>query len=101
MTAEQLLELKLNDTAIDQIRHRMPRLPEVVASNEAGAQVTAWERRASELRTRIAGLESAIAASESANDVIATKRDRLEKQLKTVISPREADALMHEIATLN
>src|SRR4051794_721982 len=100
-TAEQLLELQLNDTAIDQLRFRMPRLPEVVAAAAATADVSAWEKRAAELRGQIEGFERAISNSESASGAITAKRERLEKQLKTVIAPREAEALMHEIAGLN
>jgi len=100
-TAEQLLELQVNDTAIDQLRFRMPRLPEVVAATAATAEVSAWEKRATELRSQIEGFERAIANSESASGAITVKRDRLEKQLKTVIASREAEALMHEIAGLN
>jgi predicted nucleic acid-binding Zn-ribbon protein len=50
---------------------------------------------------RITELEASITTSEHANAAIATKRSRLEQQLKTVIAPREAEALMHEIALLN
>src|SRR4051794_33599768 len=100
-TAEQLLELQVNDTAIDQLRFRMPRLSEVVAAAAATAEVSAWEKRAAELRGQIEGFEGAISNSESASGAITAKRERLEKQLKSVISPREAEALMHEIAGLN
>jgi predicted nucleic acid-binding Zn-ribbon protein len=101
MTPRQVLELQHNDTAIDQLRHRMPKLPEVVASGAAAAEVTVWEQRRAALQNLIADFDAAITNSERANEAIATKRDRLEKQLKTIISPREAEALMHEIATLN
>jgi len=100
-TAEQLLDLQLNDTAIDQLRYRIPRLPEVVAAAAATAEVSAWERRAAELRAQIDGFERNISKSESASEAITSKRERLERQLKTVIAPREAEALMHEIAGLN
>jgi predicted nucleic acid-binding Zn-ribbon protein len=101
MTPRQILELQHNDTAIDQLRHRMPRLPEVVASAAAAAEVTVWEQRRGALQNLVADFDAAITRSEHANEVIAAKRDRLEKQLKTIISPREAEALMHEISTLN
>ncbi|MCU1397528.1 MAG: hypothetical protein JWN62_637 [Acidimicrobiales bacterium] len=101
MTPDRLLELQLTDTHIDQLRTRMPKLPEVVASAAADGEVAGWEREAAALRARMAGLEADITASEQANEVIAKKRARLEQQLKTVIAPREAEALMHEIALLN
>ena len=101
MSGNRLLELQLADSHIDLVRMRIPKLPEVVAATAAAAAVTAWEKRADALRVKIAELEASINASEKANGTIATKRDRLEKQLKTVIAPREAEALMHEIALLN
>lgn len=101
MTPDRLLELQLTDSHIDQLRTRMPKLPEVVASVAADAEVAGWERDASVLRARIAAFEADIAASEHANEAIGKKRARLEQQLKTIIAPREAEALMHEIALLN
>jgi len=101
VSGNRLLELQLVDTHIDQVRTRIPKLPEVVAATAANAAVKAWDQRAAALRAKIAELEGSINASEQANATIATKRDRLEKQLKTVIAPREAEALMHEIALLN
>jgi predicted nucleic acid-binding Zn-ribbon protein len=99
--AEQLLELQLTDSAIDLLRNRLPRLPEVIASAAAQAEVEAWEKRRRSLREEIDSFEAAIATAEQASAQISTKRARLETQLKTIISPREAEALMHEIATLN
>ena len=96
-TPEALLQLQLTDTAIDQITARMPKLAEVVASNAANAAVTAWEQRRSALEGEIARLETSITASEATGATITKQITRLEQQLKTVISPREAEALMHEI----
>ncbi|CAB4885254.1 unannotated protein [freshwater metagenome] len=101
MNAEALLELQLVDTAIDQLRYRMGRLPEVIAADAADAAVVAWKQRSAMLHATIVELEAAIAVSEKESAAISVKRDRLDKQLKTVISPREAEALMHEIATLS
>ena len=101
MTPDALLAMQLTDTAIDQLRFRMPRLPEVVAAAAAAGDVTNWEQRRKEIQAQIAGFEAAINESEKANHTIGTHRSRLEQQLKTVIAPREAEALMHEIATLN
>jgi hypothetical protein len=100
MSAEALLELQLADTAIDQLRYRFGHLPEVLESNAVAAEFAAWQQRATALRQQIVDLEAAIAATEKQSAVLSAQRDRLERQLKTVISPREAEALMHEIATL-
>lgn len=96
-TPEALLQLQQTDSAIDQIRHRMPKLPEVVASEAATAAVTAWKKRTLALRAEIERLESSIGESEATGATITKQINRLEQQLKTVISPREAEALMHEI----
>ncbi len=101
MNGEALLELQLADTAIDQLRNRMGRLPEVLAEAAALGDMAAWQQRAALLRKQISAHEDAIAVSETQSAAISTKRARLEQQLKTVISPREAEALMHEIALLN
>ena len=97
---EDLLELQLTDSAIDDIGRRLPRLPDVVASNNADAAVDAWQRRRDELDRQIAGFEAAIGASEAAGATLTKQIQRLEQQLKTVIAPREAEALMHEIELL-
>jgi len=96
-TPEALLQLQLTDSAIDQITNRMPKLPDVVASNATKAAVRAWEQRKLALEAEIAGLETSISASEITGATITKQITRLEQQLKTVISPREAEALMHEI----
>jgi predicted nucleic acid-binding Zn-ribbon protein len=100
MNLEALLELQLADTAIDQLKYRLGHLPEVMASAEAAAAYAQWTKRATSLRQQIIDLEASIAATEKQSAVLSDKRERLEKQLKTVISPREAEALMHEIETL-
>ena len=100
MNAEALLELQLADTAIDQLRYRIGHLPEVQAYVDAATALALWTKRATALGQQIVDLEGVIASTEKQSAVLSEKRDRLEKQLKTVISPREAEALMHEIETL-
>jgi uncharacterized protein len=101
VTPETLLELQHVDTAVDQLRHRMGRLPEVLDETTAHAGVAAWEKRRRELQQQIAGCEARIADSETQNETISHHRQRLEGQMKTVIALREAEALTHEIARLN
>ena len=101
MTSHRLLELQQTDSHIDLVRNRMPKLPEVVAAAAASGEVKKWEQRAAALRKKIADVEASITVAEAANATVGAKRDRLEKQLKTIIAPREAEALMHEIARLN
>ena len=101
MNADALLELQLADTAIDQLRYRLGHLPEVLAYKEAAGELDVWNKRAAALRQQIVDFEAAMAVTEKQTAVLSSQRDRLEKQLKTVISPREAEALMHEIETLS
>lgn len=96
-----ILELQAADTLADQLRHRREHLPEQDEVAAARGRHADWERRRDGLRRRLEELESVISRSESESHAIDLDRARLEKQLKTVIAPREAEALMHEIALLN
>ncbi len=100
MNGPALLALQTIDSHLDQIEHRRKRLPEVARHQDAMTAVSALQRRLAELRQRIEAAEAAIGAAERESASITAKRTRLEGQLKTVISPREAEALMHEIEVL-
>ena len=95
-----VLALQAADLLADQLRHRRGHLPEreqVVAAQTALADL---ERKRASVQRRITELEAVIERSESHSHDIDTHRARLEKQMKTIIAPREAEALQHEIATL-
>lgn len=100
-TADHLLGLQELDSAIDQCGHRRTRLAERATLAAADAQVKVQ-------RTAIAAADKAAGAAtvrievlERENAARETKKKRLEAQLKTVIAPREAEALMHEIGLLD
>jgi hypothetical protein len=97
----RLFALQELDTTLDQLQHQRPRLAEVSAHGSVLGSVTAIEQEIAGLRAEVATAEAAIASSESATDALTAKRARLEQQLKTIISPREAEALMNEIAGLD
>ncbi|MEX2626591.1 MAG: C4-type zinc ribbon domain-containing protein [Ilumatobacteraceae bacterium] len=97
---ERLLELQDVDTAIDQLAHRRARLPELEAAELARAELLEWEAAQARLRARLDELGAEIESAESASAEIDRQRSRLDGQMKTVIAPREAEALQHEIATL-
>lgn len=99
--ASQLLALQRIDTEADQLRVKRERLPERDDLAARTEQFTAWERRRTQLNDRLAELDAAIESAEKRNAELGADRDRLEAQLKTVIAPREAEALMHEIETVN
>jgi uncharacterized protein len=100
LTTDALVELQAADTAADQLNHRSANLPELAAARQARADLLAWERRCSELRERLDVLTTDIEVAEHDSEDIDRHRTRLEAQLRTVIAPREAEALQHEIATL-
>lgn len=101
MNAASLLALQDIDTALTAVANRRPRLPELAAHRAATAAVDELRTRMDAARQRIDAALAAIDAAEHAAADITAKRTRLEAQLKTVIAPREAEALMSQIATLN
>ncbi len=97
--AQHLVELQRIDTLTDQLRVQRERSPLRVEFSEATTRLRSWEQRRDAIQTRIAELEAEVEADEQHGAELAAHLDRLERQLKTVIAPREAEALMHEIAT--
>lgn len=97
---EILLALQAVDTQSDQLQHRRKHSPLRADFADATAQARAWERERDATRTRIDELGVAIERAEERGAALLTHRQRLEQQMKTVIAPREAEALMHEMATI-
>ena len=100
-TAQRLIALQLVDTQADQLTHRRERLPEREELEVASGALAEWERTRAAMQNRMDELTGVIDAAEQEAAEIATHKERLEAQMKTVIAPREAEALMHEIATLD
>ena len=98
---DALVTLQDLDNAIDQIAHRSARLPERATTSAATATRDATQARRAAALARAEGATEQIEALEQAGAARDTKKARLERQLKTVIAPREAEALMAEIATLD
>jgi predicted nucleic acid-binding Zn-ribbon protein len=95
-----LLALQLVDSRIDAIDGRRRRQPERAAFDTAtAAHAALLAERARHQATHDAA-SRAIEDAERAGAELDTKQRRLEAQLKTVIAPREAEALMSEIAQL-
>ena len=101
MNAAGLSALQEIDSALDSIGNKRPRLAEVAAHQAATAALAALRAAIVAAQKRVSAAQTAIEAAERASADLTTKRTRLEAQLKTVIAPREAEALMHEIATIN
>ena len=100
-TASRLLELQRIDTEADQLAHRIERLAERDQLAVASKQLGEWERARASMRARMDELTATIERTEAEAADVAAHKQRLEAQMKTVIAPREAEALMHEIATLD
>jgi predicted nucleic acid-binding Zn-ribbon protein len=99
--AGRLLALQHTDTQADQLRVKRERLSEREHLAARSDQMAAWERRRSQIASRLDELTAAIEQAEERNAELSAHRERLEAQMKTVIAPREAEALMHEIDTIN
>lgn len=97
---ELLLALQAVDSEADQLVRRRSHSP-VRADFETQSQaMQKWEGRRVDLRAQIEGLGVTISSAEERNAELLAHRTKLEQQLKTVIAPREAEALMHEISTI-
>lgn len=101
MNAANLITLQEIDSALDAIANKRPRLPEVASHQSAVAALAALRARIAAAEGRVTAAQVAIETAEQASAELTKKRSRLEAQLKTVIAPREAEALMHEIETIN
>lgn len=101
MLTDDLLELQRLDTLADQLTHRRANLAERTAAGSAAGTLREHRRRRAASVERSEQLELIIDGLERDGDQLAAQRTRLEAQLKTVIAPREAEALMHELATIS
>jgi predicted nucleic acid-binding Zn-ribbon protein len=99
--AELLLALQGVDTQADQLAHRRENSPLRDDLAAATSSVQAWERSRAAMRARIDELGTSIEQAEARGAELLSHRQRLDAQMKTVIAPREAEALMHETATLS
>jgi len=98
---ERVLALQAVDTEADQLALQRERHPLREQLGTLSQQLRQWERRRSALRDRIDELGTAIEQAEERGAELSAHKARLEQQMKTVIAPREAEALMHEIATID
>ena len=96
-----LLQLQGLDTASDQAQYRKANLEEREHLKAVATTVVEWERQCTALAAKIEQSEQEIASAEQRSGEIDASRMRLQEQMKTVIAPREAEALQHEITTLD
>lgn len=95
-----ILELQAADTMADQLRHRRDNLPEREQLQAAKNALVRWNEARMVTRKRVEELGELIEKTDADSHDVDAHLERLHKQLKTVIAPREAEALQHEIATL-
>ena len=95
-----MLTLQTIDTGIDQAEHARDRLPALLEARAADADVSAWRDRRRLVEARQAEAQNELDRIEAESDEIGRTRERLEKQLKTIVSPREAEAIQHEMQIL-
>jgi hypothetical protein len=93
-----LLALQKTDIALSQGRHRLAHLPQIATHKEAIAALAGVKQRRVRAVHRQSEAQFEIAQLESESRQIDIKAERLKKQLRQVIAPREAEALQHEIA---
>ena len=95
-----MLALQQIDSTLDQIVHRRTRLEQLVVRAAAATALAEVRSGLDAAQRRAAEAQQVVDAAEAEGAELGRKRARLEAQLKTVIAPREAEALMHEIATI-
>ena len=98
--SDDLLELQRIDTSIDQIAHRRANLPERQTAAAAKSAADRNRKAIAAIIARQRELTESIEAAEHTGEGLTRKRERLQGQMKTIISPREAEALTHEIDTI-
>ncbi|MFM8688140.1 MAG: hypothetical protein ACKODR_05200, partial [Acidimicrobiaceae bacterium] len=95
-----LLELQKIDTALSQLVHRQANLDERKVLAMQKATLAAFESENLKSMNELASARAEIAALEAANKKCEAQIAKYSQQLKTVIAPREAEALQHEIETV-
>lgn len=97
-TLIDLLSLQKIDTGISQANHRLTHLSEIALHKQGSAGLESVRSQLQLAVKRSAQVESDIAKCDGESRQVDVKAERLRKQLRTVIAPREAEALQHEIA---
>ena len=94
-------ELQQLDTALNQLRRRLTKLPEAATLAEAERGLAAHRTAVAAAAKQLSEAEATIESTEHEAATLTSKRGRLEQQLKIVTETRQADALNHEIEMLN
>ena len=97
-TLMDLLSLQKTDTGIAQANHRLTHLPEIALHKQAAAGLELVKSQMQLAVKQNAQAEAEITKCDAESRQVDMKAERLKKQMRTVIAPREAEALQHEIA---
>ena len=95
-----LLAVQTTDIAISQAKHRVSHLQETLDRDAAKIALAAIDAQIALCDTEIVAANAEITKVDRFSHEHDDKLIKLNKQLKTVIAPREAEALQHEIATV-
>lgn len=97
---QSILELQKVDTALLQLAHHQLTLVQRSILAKAKSDLTSTQKSHSQILIQLKSIKDAIGAVEAANKKCEVSIQKYSQQLKTVIAPREAEALQHEIATV-
>ena len=97
---QPLLQLQRVDTALLQLAHHQSSLAERTSLAAAKAGLVATQGKHNKLLTELKAVKEDVVALEAANKKCEMAIQKYSQQLKTVIAPREAEALQHEIETM-
>jgi predicted nucleic acid-binding Zn-ribbon protein len=101
MTAlSDLLAVQTTDIAISQAKHRITHLQETIDRDAARSALAEIDIQIAQCDAEVASATAEITKVDRLSHEHDDKLVKLNKQLKTVIAPREAEALQHEIATV-
>ena len=95
-----LLAVQTTDIAISQAKHRITHLQETIDRDGAKSALAEIDTQIAQCDAEIASASAEITKVDRLSHEHDDKLVKLNKQLKTVIAPREAEALQHEIATV-
>ena len=97
---QPLLQLQRVDTALLQLAHHQSSLAERTSLTAAKAGLVATQGKHNKSLTELKAVKEDVVALEAANKKCEMAIQKYSQQLKTVIAPREAEALQHEIETM-
>lgn len=100
MDLKALFDLQQVDLLLDQTSHALDHLTERDLHGQRQQELLVLRSTRDDIRREQQAQESELLTIEAQSSAVDTHKARLEAQMRTVIAPREAEALQHEIQTL-